>query len=111
MKQVGNVVEKNIAIAGFVGNTAVNAATVGSGAAVNYISSIDVEDAINKTEEAVINSKQILSDPVGGVNRHAFCIGRNRGRALVETPKFAGSPSCRSIEHHRDAAEKTPDHY
>ena len=72
MKQVGNVVEKNIAIAGFVGNTAVNAATVGSGAAVNYISSIDVEDAINKTEEAVINSKTALIKGAFDAKREAL---------------------------------------
>ena len=72
MKQVGNVVEKNNAIAGFVGNTAVNAATVGSGAAVNYISSIDVEDAINKTEEAVINSKTALIKGAFDAKREAL---------------------------------------
>ena len=72
MKQVGNVVEKNIAIAGFVGNTAVNAATVGSGAAVNYISSIDVEDAITKTEEAVINSKTALIKGAFDAKREAL---------------------------------------
>ena len=40
--------EKNIAVAGFVGNTAAHTVTTGTSAAVDYISAIDVESALNK---------------------------------------------------------------
>jgi hypothetical protein len=40
---VHQVVEKNIAVAGFVGNTAVNVAVTGGEAALDFLSSIDAE--------------------------------------------------------------------
>jgi hypothetical protein len=49
-----------VAIAGFLGNTATNAAVTGSQSAVKYISSIDLEKAINKTEQSVLDRKTAL---------------------------------------------------
>lgn len=58
--QVSNVFEKNVAIAETVGSTAVNAVNVGGEAAIDFVTSVDVEKAINETEEAVIRSKTAL---------------------------------------------------
>jgi len=49
-----------VAIAGFVGNTAANAAVTGGQSAVKYISSIDVEKALNDTEQTVLDRKTAI---------------------------------------------------
>jgi hypothetical protein len=69
---VNSVIEKNIAVAGFVGNTAANAISVGSEAAVNYVSNIDVEKAINNTEDAVLSSKTAIIKGAFGAKREAL---------------------------------------
>ena len=59
-------------MAGFVGNTAANAVLAGGESAVNYVSAIDVEKAINKTEEKVLEQKTALIKGAFDAKREAF---------------------------------------
>ena len=59
-------------MAGFVGSTAANAALAGGQSAVDYVSAIDVEKAINKTEETVLEQKTALIKGAFDAKREAL---------------------------------------
>ena len=71
-RQVSGVFEKNVAIVNTVGSSAVNAINVGGQAAVDFITSIDVEKAINDTEDAVLTSKTALIKGAFDAKREAI---------------------------------------